>query len=67
MTPSPVVAPDRSGRRIVETNVAHKIGDDARSASATLPGMSQALLTATLVATALPLRNRASLFNVMPT
>jgi hypothetical protein len=30
MTPSPVVAPDRIGGRAVETNVSHKIGDNAR-------------------------------------
>src|SRR4051812_33698996 len=30
MTPSPVVGPDRDGGRAVETNVGHKIGDDAR-------------------------------------
>jgi hypothetical protein len=30
MTSSPVVGPDRNGGRAVETNVGHKIGDDAR-------------------------------------
>jgi hypothetical protein len=66
MTPSPVVAPDRSGGRIVETNVAHKMGDDARvdDAARNAAGLVDDNARSHVN---FSLRNRASASTVMPT
>jgi hypothetical protein len=68
MTSSPVVGPDRNGGRAVETNVGHKIGDDARVRVDDAVRNAAGFVDDNARSHGnLSLRNRASVFNAMPT
>jgi hypothetical protein len=68
MTSSPVVGPDRNGGRAVETNVGHKIGGDARVRVDDAVRNAAGFVDDNARSHGnFSLRNRASVFNAMPT